>query len=82
LTTSLSATLYLLDSDLVLTFLPVCDYSFAYPFGLINIVRLIPSASCVWIWVSPCALILLAKYAGLKNIYLCIDFKNGIHVYG
>ncbi|KAM9568003.1 uncharacterized protein ACWYII_048346 [Salvelinus alpinus] len=37
LTTSLSATLYLLDSDLVLTFLPVHNHSLAYPFGLINI---------------------------------------------
>ena len=57
LTTILSATLYLLDSDLVLTFFPVHDHSLAYPFGLINIVRLQPSASCVCIWVSPCALI-------------------------
>ena len=31
LTTSLSATLYLLDCDLVLTFLPVHDHSLAYP---------------------------------------------------
>ena len=57
LTMSLSATLYLLASDLVLTLLPVHDHSLAYPFGLINIVRLQRSASCVCIWVSPCALI-------------------------
>ena len=57
LTTSLSATLYLLNSDLVLTFLPVHYHSRAYPFGLINIVRLQPSASCVCIWVSPCPVI-------------------------
>uniref|UniRef100_A0A674EII1 Carnitine O-acetyltransferase b n=1 Tax=Salmo trutta TaxID=8032 RepID=A0A674EII1_SALTR len=43
LTTSLSAILYLLDSDLALTFLPVHYRSLAYPFGLINIVRLQPS---------------------------------------
>ena len=29
-----------------------------YPFGLINIARLQPSASCVCIWISPCVMIL------------------------
>ena len=57
---ALSATLYLLNSDLVLTFLPVHNHSLAYPFGLLNIVRLQPTTSCVCIWVSPHALIAAA----------------------
>ena len=42
------------------------------PFGLINIVRLQPSSSCVCIWVSPCVLI-------MTNWVLSCLVKNPMH---
>jgi hypothetical protein len=58
LTSSLPIPWYCLDSGLVYELSPVPDLPFCLPlFGIINIGTQ-PSASCVFIWVSPCDLII------------------------
>eukprot|EP00063_Salmo_salar_P028807 XP_014003642.1 PREDICTED: uncharacterized protein LOC106573259 [Salmo salar] len=53
-----------LDSDLVLTFCLSTTILLPKPVGLINIVRRQQSASCVCIWVLPCALIQYSSFKG------------------
>ncbi|XP_035655888.2 uncharacterized protein LOC118402094 isoform X3 [Oncorhynchus keta] len=57
LTSSPPATLYLLDAELVLTFCLSTTILLPTPFWINKHLSVHPTASCVCIWVSPCALI-------------------------